>query len=73
MRTSIKAKEGYILTNGEIYGTEIFLAEGMNADDFYEITREEYEALMAEDDPLDPNNATEGDYQAALRDMGVKV
>lgn len=43
MRTSIKATEGYILTNGEIFGTEIFLAEGMSAEDFREITREEYE------------------------------
>lgn len=49
MRTSIKAKEGYILTNGEIYGTEIFLAEGMKAEDFREITREEYEEKLAEE------------------------
>ena len=41
MRTSIKAKEGYILTNGEIFGTEIFLAEGMSAEEFREITQEE--------------------------------
>lgn len=49
MRTSIKAKEGYILTNGEIFGTEIFLAEGMSAEDFREITREEYEEKLAEE------------------------
>lgn len=49
MRTSIKAKEGYILTDGEIYGTEIFLAEGMSAEDFREITREEYEEKLAEE------------------------
>ena len=51
MRTSIKAKEGYILTNGEIYGTEIFLAEGMSAEDFREITIAEYEAILAEQEP----------------------
>ena len=52
MRTSIKAKEGYILTNGEIYGTEIFLAEGMSADDFREISKEEYEAIMKEQERM---------------------
>ena len=36
MRTSIKAKEGYILTNGEIFGTEIFLAEGMSAEEAHQ-------------------------------------
>ncbi len=56
MRTSIKAKEGYILTNGEVYGTEIFLAEGMKAEDFHEITREEYEALFTEEAPTDIDN-----------------
>lgn len=48
MRTSIKARDGYILTNGEIYGTEIFLAEGMSADEFHAITREEYEKMLSE-------------------------
>ena len=48
MRTSIKASEGMILTNGKDYGSEIFLAEGMSKDDFYEITREEYERILAE-------------------------
>ena len=52
MRASIKAKEGYILTNGEIYGTEIFLAEGINAEAFYEIPQEAYEALIANTDPV---------------------
>ena len=52
MRTSIKAKEGYILTNGEIYGTEVFLAEGINTEAFYEISQEAYEALIANTDPV---------------------
>ena len=49
MRNKITAREGYILTNGEIYGTTIYLAEGVNSNDFYEITRAEYEALLEEE------------------------
>ena len=45
-RTKLTASFGKILTNGEIYGTEIFLAEGMSAEGFFEITRAEYEARM---------------------------
>ena len=37
-----------ILTNGETYGTEIFLAKGVSAEDFHEITKAEYEAYLAE-------------------------
>lgn len=51
MRTPIKAREGMILTNGEIYGTEIFLAEGMRAEDFYEIPEAEYQAIMRRQNP----------------------
>lgn len=46
-RRILIAHEGMILTNGEVYGTQIFLAEGVDASAFYEITREEYEAIMA--------------------------
>ena len=48
MRKHIIANEGCILTNGETYGKEIHLAEGVSEDSFYEITQEEYEAIMAE-------------------------
>ena len=41
-RTIIYADDGKILTNGEIYGKQIFLAEGVSEDGFYEITEEEY-------------------------------
>lgn len=46
-RRVLTAREGMILTNGEIYGTQIFLAAGVDESAFYEITREEYEARMA--------------------------
>ena len=45
-RKVIYASEGTILTNGEIYGKQIHLAEGVSEDSFYEITEEEYNALM---------------------------
>lgn len=41
-RIVITADEGKVLTNGEIYGKTIFLAENVSANDFYEITDEEY-------------------------------
>ena len=47
-RTILTASEGFVLTDGEIYGTKIFLAEGRNPADFYEISLEEYEQRMKE-------------------------
>lgn len=47
-RKIIYADEGKMLTNGEIYGKQIYLAEGVSETDFYEITEEEYQAKMAE-------------------------
>lgn len=45
-RTVLYAEEGKVLTNGEVYGTQIFLAEGETADNYHEITAEEYETLI---------------------------
>ena len=46
MRKILTANEGKILTDGEIYGKVIYLAEGANGDEFYEISAEEYEAMQ---------------------------
>ena len=46
----IVANEGMILTNGEIYGSVIYLADGLSADGFYEITRGEYEKIFESED-----------------------
>ena len=70
MRNYIEAKDGMVLTNGEIYGTKIYLADGIEANSFYEITKEEYNSIIN----VDPENmATVQDYQEALRNMGVGV
>ena len=41
----IIADEGMVLTDGDTYGKEIFLAEGVSVDDYTEITQEEYDAI----------------------------
>ena len=67
MRETIEANEGFILTNGEIYGTIILLAEGASAEDYREIPIEDYEEMMASE------IAEDFDYHAALAEFGVIV
>ena len=47
-RTVIYAEDGKVLTNGEIYGRQIFLADGVSESDFHEITDEEYQKILDE-------------------------
>lgn len=49
-RTILYADEGKILTNGEIYGKQILLADGISDLSFYEIDEEEYEQKMKEEE-----------------------
>lgn len=53
-RKILYAAEGKVLTDGEVYGKIIYLAEGVSEDSFYEITEEEYaEILKAEEEALE--------------------
>lgn len=55
-RTVLYADEGMILTDGNIYGRQIFLAEDSDASCFREITQEEYEQILKESEPENPEN-----------------
>ena len=48
-RKILKASDGMILTDGNIYGTEIYLAEDVDENSFKEISIEEYNKLMEEE------------------------
>lgn len=50
-RTILYADSGKVLTNGEIYGKQLFLSDDANALDFYEITEAEYDAIMEAEAP----------------------
>ena len=49
-RKVLYAEEGRVLTDGQTYGKVIFLADGENGYNFYEITDEEYENIMKSQD-----------------------
>ncbi len=46
-RTTLYAEEGMILTNGKDYGKIVHLAVDADASAYYEITEEEYNAIIA--------------------------
>ena len=52
--TSIKltASKDMVLTNGETYGTEVYLGTGDSVDNWHEITVEEYEQIQIENKEL---------------------
>lgn len=50
MKIIICADKGKWLTDGENYGKTISLAEGVTVDEYYEITDEEYQERMKENE-----------------------
>ena len=45
-RIMLTASEGCVLTDGEIFGTTIYLAEGADETTFHEITEAEYDEIQ---------------------------
>ena len=54
IRTVLYADEGMVLTDGKIYGKQVFLAEGMDEARFCEITEEEYIQILKDIEPEEP-------------------
>jgi hypothetical protein len=52
-RLVLTADEGKVLTNGEIYGKQIYLAEGLTEKGFYEITEAEYNEIVKAEETAD--------------------
>ena len=68
--TVLLADEGMMLTDDSSFGTTVRLGKGDDGAKWYEITAEEAEKRMNGETE---DEATEEDYQSALREMGVKV
>ena len=43
----LSASEGYVLTNGDVYGKEVYLGIYDSAENWHEITDAEYEEILA--------------------------
>lgn len=52
-RIILKARDGYVYTNGTEYGKIIYLANGISAEDYHEITVEEYNKILEEQEKKD--------------------
>lgn len=68
--TVLIADDGMMLTDDTSFGTIVRLGKEADETKWYEITAEEAEKRMNEETA---EEATEADYQDALRRMGVEV
>lgn len=51
-RIKLTASEGMVLTDGENFGKEVFLAVDADAGAWHEITEEEHEAIQKEQEEM---------------------
>ena len=69
--TVLLADYRMMLTDGSSIVSVVRLGKEADESAWYEITADEAEAMLA--DETTDDTATAADYQAALREMGVKV
>ena len=55
----LTASEGYVLTDGEAYGKEIYLGKNDSAENWHEITDAEYAEILAKQEA-----EMEGSYES---------
>lgn len=53
----LTATDGYVLTNGDVYGKEVYLGIYDSAENWHEITDAEYAAVLAEWERLARENS----------------
>ena len=66
-RIKLVASAGMVLTDGENFGRVVYPSHDDSPDNWYEITEEEADKRM------NGEEATDEDYQSALREMGVNI
>ena len=71
-KKTIQADSGMVLTNGETFGSIVYLGTNDSIDNWHEITEEEAERLQNTETEPTGTEATEADYISALEDLGVK-
>ena len=53
-RIKLIASEGYVLTNGEVYGQEVYLGIYDSPENWHEITDAQYAEILAAQMPEEP-------------------
>lgn len=71
----LTATDGYVLTNGDVYGKEVYLGIYDSAENWYEITDAEYAEVLAERERMMDEEyvlAENADMKSALNLLGVE-
>ena len=71
----LAASAGHILTNGDVYGKEVYLGVNDSAENWHEITDAEYAEVLAERERMMDEEyvlAENADMKSALNLLGVE-